>query len=231
MLHGYLSRVYTDLLSLSVSAEMAREITFSCSPSLGITLLYLLLEPTAFRRMRQCSSLWPSRTNPWARSDFSTDCDIGRGANTQALPDDHPDSLEQKCQARILLYEILITCKDFPFNFSLFVFNQAILAWQPKANWVLIKTGMKMKCQSVPLFYINVEKKKKRKKNPFLINWIEDESSVTLKLKKEQSHASSSEKCCKDTCRGVSRKTATPPSPPSMKPSACLPQVKLLTPV
>lgn len=61
--------------------------------------------------------------------------------------------------------------KDFPFNFSLFSLNQTILAWQPKANWVLIKPGMEMKRRSVPLFYINVKKKKKKKTLPHKLDW------------------------------------------------------------
>lgn len=124
MLHGYLSRVYADLLSLSVSGEMSREITFWCSPSSGITLLYLLFEPTAFKRTRRGSGPWLSRTNPWGRSDYSADYDRDRGANTQAAPGWSSRQLWQKRRARTLLYEILITCEgESKISLSIFYYS------------------------------------------------------------------------------------------------------------
>lgn len=117
MLHGYLSRVYTDLLS--VSAEMVREITFSWRSSSGITLLYLLFKPAAFK--------WdPAALRPASQQNETSEVAqifllIATETEVQVHRLDHPDSLEKKCQARILLYEILITCKGepkfFPFQF------------------------------------------------------------------------------------------------------------------
>lgn len=133
-------------------------------PSSGIMLLYLLSKSIAFRTASSRSSVWLSNTQRglpiyWLQQRLRCKRTGGHGWSFRQP--------WKKCQVCIQLYKILITCegesKISPSNFSLFSLNQNKLAWQPKANWIIIKAGMKMKHRSVPLFYINVKKKEPNK--------------------------------------------------------------------
>lgn len=179
MLHGYLSRVYTDLLSLPMSAEEWGELAFSCRHPRAWRYCTYCPRQQHLGRHRDAPRV-TEQHRPWTIYGFQQRLRCKRtGPPGQSLRQPR-----KKCQACTQLYEILITCegesKISPFNFSLFSLNQNKLAWQLRANWVLTKTGMKMTRWSVPLFLLMGGEKK----NPSSENWIEDESSVALLKKK-----------------------------------------------
>lgn len=170
---------------MCVSVEMAREITFSRCPSSGITLLYLLFKPTAFRGTQRRSGLWASRAKPLRSLRFSRWLRQTEVQIHWPPPLIIPAALKRNARLAYCSMKFWSLAKGSQ-KFSLSIFHYS--AWTRlhlRDNQRQIGSSYRLVWKwsaKVSHFFIVMLKKKKKKKNKiFLINWIEDESSGTLR--------------------------------------------------